>query len=195
MERGHLAAIEVEQLRAGYGRTVVLDGIDLAVAAGEFVAILGSSGCGKTTLLRTIAGFQRAMAGNVRSFGCAALHVTHDREEAMTMAARVVVMDQGRIAQVGTREEVYHRPISPFVAAFMGADNTIGLEIEEGASGLTVKGSPRHAPTAIEGPAPTGSVTAYFRDDAASIDTPDHQSSGEITLQVRRPLRTYPGVH
>src|SRR5713226_2134976 len=46
MERAHLAAIEVEQLRAGYGRTVVLEGIDLAVAAGEFVAILGSSGCG-----------------------------------------------------------------------------------------------------------------------------------------------------
>ncbi len=313
MERGHLAAIEVEQLRAGYGRTVVLDGIDLAVAAGEFVAILGSSGCGKTTLLRTIAGFQRAMAGKVRSFGrdmtdlppehrnvamvfqsyalwphmsvlvgyglrlrgvprekirhrvaailamlnmagladrkvtdlsggqrqrvalgralaieprlllldeplsnldakvraqlrteikalqsrlgFAALHVTHDREEAMTMADRVVVMDQGRIAQVGTPEEVYHRPISPFVAAFMGADNTIGLEIEEGASGLTVKGSPRHAPTAIEGPAPTGSVTAYFRDDAARIESPDHQSSGEITLKGRIALRTYPGGH
>src|SRR6266446_1238378 len=69
MERGHLAAIEVEQLRAGYGRTVVLDGIDLAVTAGEFVAILGSSGCGKTTLLRTIAAIQSAMAGKVRSFG------------------------------------------------------------------------------------------------------------------------------
>jgi len=45
MERGHLAAIEVEELQAGYGRTDVLDGIDLAVTAGEFVAIL----CGKTT--------------------------------------------------------------------------------------------------------------------------------------------------
>jgi len=49
MERGHLAAIEVEELQAGYGRTDVLDGIDLAVTAGEFVAILGSSACGKTT--------------------------------------------------------------------------------------------------------------------------------------------------
>src|SRR5215468_4264093 len=315
MERGHLAAIEVEELRAGYGRTVVLDGIDLSVAPGEFLAILGSSGCGKTTLLRTIAGFHKAMAGKVSALGrdmtdlpperrnvamvfqsyalwphmsvlgnigyglrlrgvprekirhrvaailamlnmaghedrkvtdlsggqrqrvalgralavepllllldeplsnldakvraqlrteikalqsrlgFAALHVTHDREEAMTMADRVVVMDQGRIAQIGTPEEVYHRPISPFVAAFMGADNTIGLEIEESTSGLTVKAATHHAPTAIGGPAPTGSVTAYFRDDVARIESPDHLSSGEITLKGKIALRTYPGGH
>jgi ABC-type Fe3+/spermidine/putrescine transport system ATPase subunit len=127
--------------------------------------------------------------------GFAALHVTHDREEAMTMADRVVVMDQGRIAQIGTPEEVYHQPISPFVAAFMGADNTIELEIEESATGLTVKAAPHHTPTTIAGPAPTGSVTAYFRDDVARIESPDHQGSGEITLKGKIALRTYPGGH
>src|SRR5258707_7446191 len=79
MERGHLSAIEVEKLRAGYGRTVVLDGIDLAIAAGEFVAILGSSGCGKTTLLRTIAGFQK---GDGRQG--AQLRPRHDRSSTGT---------------------------------------------------------------------------------------------------------------
>ena len=69
MEAGSAPAIEVERLRAGYGATIVVDGVDLSVAPGEFVAILGSSGCGKTTLLRTIAGFQKAAAGRVRSFG------------------------------------------------------------------------------------------------------------------------------
>ena len=54
-------AIEVQNLHVGYGATPVLHGIDLAVAPGEFVAILGSSGCGKTTLLRTIAGFQKSV--------------------------------------------------------------------------------------------------------------------------------------
>jgi ABC-type Fe3+/spermidine/putrescine transport system ATPase subunit len=105
------------------------------------------------------------------------------------------VMDQGRIAQVGAPEDVYHRPITPFVAAFMGADNTIALEIEEGASGLTVKGSPRHASTAIQGPAPIGNVTAFFRDDAARIESPDHRGNGEITLKGTVTLRTYPGGH
>ena len=120
----------------------------------------------------------KADGGGYNSF--AALHVTHDREEAMTMADRLVVMDQGRIAQVGAPEDVYHRPASPFVAAFMGADNTIALEIEEGASGLRVRGSPQYAPTEIQGPAPTGSVIAFFRDDAVRIESPDHHHVGEM---------------
>src|SRR5919199_4184972 len=62
-------AIEVQNLHVGYGAAPVLHGIDLAVAAGEFVAILGSSGCGKTTLLRTIAGFQKAASGAIRLSG------------------------------------------------------------------------------------------------------------------------------
>src|SRR3954451_12364142 len=62
-------AIEVSNLHVGYGATPVLHGIDLAVAPGEFVAILGSSGCGKTTLLRTIAGFQKASSGAIRLSG------------------------------------------------------------------------------------------------------------------------------
>ena len=67
--------------------------------------------------------------------GFTAIHVTHDREEAMTMADRIVVMDGGRIAQVGAPKEVYDRPNSPFVASFMGADNTIGLDVRPSGSG------------------------------------------------------------
>jgi ABC-type Fe3+/spermidine/putrescine transport system ATPase subunit len=47
----------------------VLHGINLAVGRGEFVAILGSSGCGKTTLLRSIAGFQKVSKGAIQLFG------------------------------------------------------------------------------------------------------------------------------
>src|SRR3712207_9168825 len=62
-------AIEVDRLEVSYGSNRVLHGVNLSVAPGEFIAILGSSGCGKTTLLRTIAGFQKASAGAIRLFG------------------------------------------------------------------------------------------------------------------------------
>ena len=63
------AAIEIDGLHVSYGNQRVLHGVDLSVAPGEFIAILGSSGCGKTTLLRTIAGFQKASKGAIRLFG------------------------------------------------------------------------------------------------------------------------------
>jgi ABC-type sugar transport system ATPase subunit len=52
--------------------------------------------------------------------GTTMVYVTHDQVEAMTMAERVVVMDRGRIAQVGSPLDLYHRPANRFVAAFIG---------------------------------------------------------------------------
>ena len=69
MSAPQVPAISVEGLESGYGSARVLHGVDLAVAPGEFVAILGSSGCGKTTLLRSIAGFQKVTKGAIRLFG------------------------------------------------------------------------------------------------------------------------------
>jgi ABC-type Fe3+/spermidine/putrescine transport system ATPase subunit len=53
----------------------------------------------------------------------ACLYVTHDQDEAMSLADRVAVMNQGRIEQVGTPRQVYARPASEFVARFMGETN------------------------------------------------------------------------
>ncbi len=53
------------------------------------------------------------------------IYVTHDQVEAMTMADRIVVMNAGRIEQIGTPEDVYERPKSRFVARFIGASNVI----------------------------------------------------------------------
>jgi iron(III) transport system ATP-binding protein len=53
------------------------------------------------------------------------LYVTHDQVEAMTMADRIVVMNAGRIEQIGTPQDLYDRPRSRFVARFIGASNVV----------------------------------------------------------------------
>ncbi|AMM85750.1 ABC transporter ATP-binding protein [Martelella sp. AD-3] len=60
-----MSDIHLDQIRKSYGHVEVLHGIDLKLASGEFVSLLGASGCGKTTLLRTVAGLEAASAGRV----------------------------------------------------------------------------------------------------------------------------------
>jgi spermidine/putrescine transport system ATP-binding protein len=57
--------------------------------------------------------------------GITFIHVTHDQEEAMTMADRIAVMSQGRIEQLGTPTELYETPATAYVASFLGASNLI----------------------------------------------------------------------
>jgi sn-glycerol 3-phosphate transport system ATP-binding protein len=56
-----------------------------------------------------------------REAGVTSLFVTHDQVEAMTLAQRMIVMNAGRVEQIGTPEEVYERPASTFVASFIGS--------------------------------------------------------------------------
>ncbi|MEM9676914.1 MAG: sn-glycerol-3-phosphate import ATP-binding protein UgpC [Pseudomonadota bacterium] len=56
-----------------------------------------------------------------RSLGTTSIYVTHDQVEAMTMADRIVVLNNGNIEQIGTPDEIYNKPASTFVASFMGA--------------------------------------------------------------------------
>jgi iron(III) transport system ATP-binding protein len=64
-----MSSLEVAGLWKGYGRQPVLRGVDLDVPAGSLTAVLGLSGCGKTTLLRVIAGFERAERGEISLAG------------------------------------------------------------------------------------------------------------------------------
>ncbi|MBI0533072.1 ABC transporter ATP-binding protein [Sphingomonas sp. TX0522] len=236
-----MSALTLAGLRKSYGALETIRGIDLKVQDGEFVVLVGSSGCGKSTVLRMIAGLEEVTSGSIHigdrdvthvpaasrgiamvfqsyalyphmtvrenlSFGLknirtpkaeiarqvahaasileldalldrlpaqlsggqrqrvaigraivreptlflfdeplsnldadlrvrmrhelAALHkrlgatmiyVTHDQVEAMTLADKLVVLDRGRIAQVGTPLEVYHRPANVFTAGFIGS--------------------------------------------------------------------------
>lgn len=79
--------------------------------------------------------------------GATSIFVTHDQVEAMTLADRIVVIDQGRIAQMGTPHDIYHRPQSRFVADFIGSpainifDATVQPDGETAATsfGLTLR--------------------------------------------------------
>ncbi len=62
--------------------------------------------------------------------------VTHDQEEAMEVADRIVVMSHGKIEQVGTPEEVYDHPATPFVLQFLGDVNLVQWKLERGGGGL-----------------------------------------------------------
>jgi multiple sugar transport system ATP-binding protein len=69
------------------------------------------------------------------------VYVTHDQVEAMTLADRVVVMNHGRIEQIGTPNELYHKPATKFVASFIGspAMNFIPCRLEESGGKLHVR--------------------------------------------------------
>ena len=241
--------IRIEQVTKKFGTFAAVDNVSLEIAKGELFALLGGSGCGKTTLLRMLAGFEApssghiyidgqdmagiapynrpvnmmfqsyalfphmTVAGNVgyglkheamtlaqrqdrtkemlslvqlshladrkphqlsggqrqrvalaRSLakqpklllldeplgaldkklrehtqfeisniqyktGITFVVVTHDQEEAMTLASRVAVMDQGHIRQIGPPSEVYEFPNSKFVAGFIGSINMVEAEI------------------------------------------------------------------
>ncbi|PRH86279.1 Fe3+/spermidine/putrescine ABC transporter ATP-binding protein [Labrys okinawensis] len=285
--------LEVDRASVRLGNTQVFEDLSLTVGEGEFVALLGSSGCGKTSLLRTIAGFIQPRSGAIRvrgrditgeppdrrgmalvfqtyalwphmtvaqnigyglklrrlargeiaakvkdiaallglsgleerkpaalsggqrqrvalgralavspdillldeplsnldarirlsvrqeisalqrRLGITAIHVTHDREEAMVMADRIVILNAGRIAQIGTPEEVYNQPASAFVAAFMGAENRLRLTCSPASSeaGLSRLEGAGGAPALIAtfGPAASGPCIAHFRAEAAEL--------------------------
>jgi iron(III) transport system ATP-binding protein len=70
-------------------------------------------------------GMRREISSVHDKHGSTVVYVTHDQEEALAMANRVVVMNEGKIEQVGTPSEVYTTPVSPFVARFVSKANLI----------------------------------------------------------------------
>ncbi len=85
----------------------------------------------------------------LRQFGITAIFVTHDQDEAMSIADRVAVMSEGEVAQIGTPELLYRNPATGFVARFVGDAMPLAGRIEAGR--LTLPGGVLALPKAAEG--------------------------------------------
>jgi spermidine/putrescine transport system ATP-binding protein len=116
--------------------------------------------------------------------GITFVHVTHDQEEAMTMADAIAVMNQGRIEQLGTPSELYEQPRTPFVAAFLGVSNLLrGTADGAGTVRLDAGGTVRVAGSR------SGRVAVGIRPEKIRLGGP-----GDNRLAGRLKERAYIGV-
>jgi len=90
-----------------------------------------------------------------REIGGTMVYVTHDQVEAMTLADKIVVMNSGRIEQVGSPRELYETPANVFVATFIGSPRMAMIEVDRTGDRITLAGSPAvalaHMPASADG--------------------------------------------
>ncbi|MBI3330118.1 MAG: ABC transporter ATP-binding protein [Nitrospinae bacterium] len=112
------------------------------------------------------------------------IYVTHDQEEAMTLADRIVVMRDGRIEQVGTPMDIYHEPVNQFVATFFGspAMNPITGEVRRETDGPVFAFGGRHVPLEGVEEVPEGLGTLGVRPEAVLVEGVTDGYPARVTL-------------
>jgi sulfate transport system ATP-binding protein len=96
--------------------------------------------------------------------GHTTVFVTHDQEEAIELADRVVVMNQGKIEQIGTPDEIYDEPSSPFVFSFIGESSVLPVRVEQGKVWLD-----EHLLDLAASGIPNGPAQLFFRPDDVEV--------------------------
>jgi putrescine transport system ATP-binding protein len=109
--------------------------------------------------------------------------VTHDQEEAMSMATRIAVMSHGRIQQVGTPSEIYYKPRSRFVADFIGESNFLEVEASREEAGIARLADGRPVPCSMNGSQAGRRATLMVRPE--SIHVGDPRDAPEASLRGR----------
>jgi spermidine/putrescine transport system ATP-binding protein len=123
-----------------------------------------------------------------REVGITFIYVTHDQEEALTMSDRIAVMNEGRVEQIGTPQEIYHSPTSVFVANFIGVANLIPAVVQDvnGTSAtVVVAGSHRVAvPRGAAVTRPGSSATVMVRPERLRVSERAGAVGGAAGLPV-----------
>src|SRR5436190_4055115 len=129
------------------------------------------------------------LRGEIRALqqrlGVTTIMVTHDQEEALSMADVVVVMNQGRIEQVGTPQQIYRDPASAFVADFVGKVNVLSA-VAEGAGRFRVGSLLLHGGTGTEAVAPGTRVKLYLRPEDVLVDGAVQSNSNAVPGRVTK---------
>jgi iron(III) transport system ATP-binding protein len=118
-----------------------------------------------------------------RRLGITTIMVTHDQDEALTMADRIVVMNHGVVEQIGTPAEIYGEPASLFVARFVGRMNLLDA-VADARPGWARLGSLtlRHRP--VPDARPGGPLTLGIRPEEVRIGAAAHDAENRLTARV-----------
>ena len=143
VQLGKLAKRKPHQLSGGQQQRVALA---RSLAKGPKLLLLDEPMGALDKKLRSQ--MQLELVDIIEKSGVTCVMVTHDQEEAMTMATRIALMDAGRIRQVGTPDEIYESPTSRFAAEFIGSINMFDGTIDEDQADYVTIVSPS-LPTAI----------------------------------------------
>jgi spermidine/putrescine transport system ATP-binding protein len=122
-----------------------------------------------------------------RELGITFVLVTHDQEEALSMSDRICIMDQGRIAQIATPEELYDRPQSRYVADFVGRSNFIPAKVTGHDGGLVVAEAAGALRVLARGDAalpPGAAITLSLRPEEITLATAQEGIEAEVTHRI-----------
>jgi spermidine/putrescine ABC transporter ATP-binding subunit len=118
-----------------------------------------------------------------RDVGTTFVYVTHDQEEAMSMATRIAVMNRGLIQQIGTPSEIYYKPRSRFVADFIGESNFLEVDASRGEAGVARLADGRVVACSSNGSHAGGRATLMVRPESIRVGAP--REAPEASLRGR----------